>query len=279
MASTTNFNWSTPDDTSLVKDGAAAIRTLGQSIDTSMAELKGGTTGQVLSKTSNSDMDFTWITDAGGDITGVTAGTGISGGGTSGTVTVTNSMATAIDAKGDLIGGTGADTFARLAVGTNGQVLTADSAETTGMKWATPSSGGSTFAGAYVTGATVSVANNTLTTIAYNAETFDTNAYHDNSTNNSRITVPSGKAGYYLFTASGQYNNNTNGRREMYAAKNGTLLISSDVSPSGGTYPTPLLSFPIYLAVGDYMTVVLYQSSGGNLDFYGPSMTVSYLGA
>ena len=61
MASTTNFNWSTPDDTSLVKDGAAAIRTLGSSIDTTMAELKGGTTGQVLSKTSNTDMDFTWI--------------------------------------------------------------------------------------------------------------------------------------------------------------------------------------------------------------------------
>jgi len=61
MATTTNFNWSTPDDTSLVKDGAAAIRTLGSSIDTSMAELKGGTTGQVLSKTSNTDMDFTWI--------------------------------------------------------------------------------------------------------------------------------------------------------------------------------------------------------------------------
>lgn len=61
MATTTNFNWSTPDDTSLVKDGASAIRTLGSSIDTTMAELKGGTTGQVLSKTSNTDMDFTWI--------------------------------------------------------------------------------------------------------------------------------------------------------------------------------------------------------------------------
>jgi hypothetical protein len=78
-----------------------------------------------------------WVASgATGDIEGVTAGTGISGGGTSGTVTVTNSMATAIDAKGDLIGGTGADTFARLAVGANGTVLTADSAETTGLKWA-----------------------------------------------------------------------------------------------------------------------------------------------
>jgi len=72
-----------------------------------------------------------------GDITGVTAGTGISGGGTSGTVTVTNSMATAIDAKGDLIAGTGADAFSRLAVGTNGQILTADSTAATGIKWAT----------------------------------------------------------------------------------------------------------------------------------------------
>jgi hypothetical protein len=80
-----------------------------------------------------------WVASgATGDIEGVTAGIGISGGGTSGTVTVTNSMATEIDAKGDLIGGTGADTFARLAVGANGTVLTADSVETTGLKWATP---------------------------------------------------------------------------------------------------------------------------------------------
>jgi hypothetical protein len=78
------------------------------------------------------------------DINGITAGTGITGGGTSGTVTVTNEMATAIDAKGDLVGGTGADTFARLEVGANGTVLTADSVETTGLKWVTPVSGGMT---------------------------------------------------------------------------------------------------------------------------------------
>jgi hypothetical protein len=61
MATTTNFGWTTPDDTDLVKDGAAAIRTALGGVDTSFVDLKGGTTGQVLAKNSGTDLDFTWI--------------------------------------------------------------------------------------------------------------------------------------------------------------------------------------------------------------------------
>jgi trimeric autotransporter adhesin len=118
MATTTpNFGWAVPTSTDLVKDGAVAIETLGDSIDASLVDLKGGTTGQVLTKASGTDMDFSW--------------------------TAVDPLVI-LDAKGDLITATAADTPARLAVGTNGQVLTADSTAATGIKWATAASGGMT---------------------------------------------------------------------------------------------------------------------------------------
>lgn len=113
MATTTNFGWETPDDTDLVKDGALAMRTLGNAIDTSLVDLKGGTTGQVLSKTSNTDMDFTWVTSD--DANAI--------------------QNTIVDAKGDLITATGSDVPARLAVGANDLVLSAASGEATGLKY------------------------------------------------------------------------------------------------------------------------------------------------
>ena len=142
MATTTNFGWETPDDTDLVKDGAAAMRTLGNSIDTSFVDLKGGTTGQVLSKASGTDLDFTWVAQDDSNA-------------------IQNAI---VDAKGDLIAATGADTPARLAVGTNGQVLTADSTTATGLKWAAVAAGGKVLQVVQATTTTsVVVATTTLT--------------------------------------------------------------------------------------------------------------------
>ena len=115
MATTTpNFGWPVPTSTDLVKDGATAIEALGDGIDASLLDLKGGTTGQVLAKASNTDLDYSWVT-------------------TDDTNAIQNAI---VDAKGDLISATAADTPARLAVGaTNDTVLTVDSTTATGLKY------------------------------------------------------------------------------------------------------------------------------------------------
>jgi len=140
---TTPFSWQMPTATDLVTDLPADFEVFGQAVATSMGDLLGGASGYILSKASATDMDFTWIANDQGDITGVTAGTGISGGGTSGTVTVTNSMATAITTAGDVIYGTGSGTFTRLGIGTAGQVLTVNGGATAPL-WAAASTGGMT---------------------------------------------------------------------------------------------------------------------------------------
>jgi len=77
-----------PTPTDLVTDLPADFEVFGQAVDTSLADLKGGTSGQILSKNSNTDMDFVWITNDQGDITGITASSPLTGGGTSGAVTI-----------------------------------------------------------------------------------------------------------------------------------------------------------------------------------------------
>jgi hypothetical protein len=123
MATTTNFGWETPDDTDLVKDGAAAIRTALGGVDTSFVDLKGGTTGQFLSKSSNTDLDFTWA--AGGDITAVNVTSPITGGGTSGDVTIGISSSAVVPSQ----------------TGNSGKYLTTDG---TTSSWGTISAGGMT---------------------------------------------------------------------------------------------------------------------------------------
>jgi hypothetical protein len=160
---TTNFGWVMPTSSSLVTNLPADFNTFGQAVDTSMSELLGGTTGQVLSKTSNTNMDFTWVTPTDqtplttkGDLFAFSTVDARLPAGANETRLVADSAQTlglkyvadttnyAIAAKGDLLAGTAADTLQALTVGTNGQVLQADSTAATGLKWATASSGGLT---------------------------------------------------------------------------------------------------------------------------------------
>jgi hypothetical protein len=105
-----------PTASDLVTDLPADFETFGQAVATSMADLLGGTTGQVLSKASNTDMDFTWVT-------------------TDDANAIQNSI---VDAKGDLVAASANDTPARLAVGNNGETLVADSSTSTGLRYNPP---------------------------------------------------------------------------------------------------------------------------------------------
>jgi hypothetical protein len=280
---TSNFNWIMPEPTSLVTDLPADFEVFGQAVDTDFQDLLGGTTGQVLSKTSATDLAFTWVDANPGDITGVTAGTGISGGGTSGTVTVTNSMATAITTAGDLIKGTGSGTFDRLGIGSDGQVLTVTAGA---PAWETPAAGGSTFSGVVVSlSANVSTTNAAGTIINFDTERIDTDAYHSTATNTSRLTVPVGKAGKFALGCSAVFANNATGYRNISFRKNGASyfnnISAANVGASGNA--GVMVTMVYELLEGDYFEIDAYQNSGGSLNLLsgngGTYFYMYYLGA
>jgi hypothetical protein len=261
MATTTpNFGWPVPTSTDLVKDGATAIEGLGDAIDASLLDLKGGTSGQVLAKNSNTDMDFVWVAQDDSNA-------------------IQNAI---VDAKGDLIAATAADTPSRLAVGTNGQVLTADSTTATGLKWAAAAAG-ATLVGCQLTkSANQSLSNATETAITFNGETWDTDSFHDNATNNTRITIPSGKAGKYDFSARIAIEG-MNGNVYVLIKLNGAVweypvVINATGSTSFNTNFT--MSFLMDLAVADYVELFIYQGSGSSKNcLTGTTFGVNYLGA
>jgi hypothetical protein len=229
---TSNFGWQMPTATDLVTDLPADFEVFGQAVDTALMDLKGGTTGQVLSKTSNTDMDFTWVAQDDSNA-------------------IQNAI---VDAKGDLIAATAADTPARLAIGTNGQVLTADSTAATGMKWA---SAGAGFAGcvAYKT-TTQTVSTDTLTAITFDSELFDTDGFHSTSSNTSRFTIPTGKDGKYNmginFTDIGT--GQAGSIIYLLIYKNGTLITSYQTFYNKGTndYAAWSNSYVVTGVAGDY---------------------------
>lgn len=187
--------------------------------------------------------------------------------------------------KGDIYTYSTAD--ARLGVGTNGQVLTADSTTATGLKWAAASST-PTFVGAFIyQAATQSLTNGTETAITMDTEVFDTDGFHSTSSNTSRMTIPSGKAGKYLLVASIGYVGNATGTRSLVWRKNGSYQSYLDNNP-GNTGTFTMTASTIYdLAVGDYVELGGYQTSGGNLNVMGTAsgngnvtyLAIQYLGA
>jgi hypothetical protein len=247
-----------PTASDLVTDLPADFETFGQAVATSMADLLGGTTGQVLSKASNTNMDFTWVT-------------------TDDANAIQNSI---VDAKGDLIAASANDTPARLAVGANGETLVADSSTSTGLKWAKSPN----FVGAsvYPSGAQT-IGNATYTALTYNTENFDTDAFHSTVTNTSRITIPSGLGGYYRVSGMTRFNSNATGRRLLSLYRNGASSREVEVTAGAVAELSLNIDVVLSLSVGDYLEFFVYQSSGGNLTVVAGTQSqvfeIEYLGA
>jgi hypothetical protein len=183
MANTTNYNWETPDDTDLVKDGAAAIRTLGSSIDTTTKNLNPETTtGDIAYRSATANVNTRLGLGTAGQVLRVNSGA-------TAPEWATTADQTPLTTKGDLFGFDTAD--ARIPIGTNGHVLTADSTQSLGLKWAAPAGGGKVLQ-------VVQATTTTLATIASTSFT-DTNlsATITPAATNSKILVIFSQAGQH----------------------------------------------------------------------------------
>lgn len=231
-----------------------------------------------------------------------------------------------VTAKGDLIVATASGSVTNQSVGSNNQVLTADSAQADGVKWAngsaatltttgdiiyasaanTParlgigSSGqvltvsggvpswgaaGSSFAGVRLrNSANQTISNNTDTIVTFDTEDFDSDAYHSTSSNTGRITIPSGKGGKYLVNCQFLWDANNSGNRWIFLRKNGSASMTIDTNsvPYADGWSTGWSSI-LDLSVGDYIEIIVKQTSGGNRTLYTTSpygwFTAGFLGA
>ena len=162
-----------------------------------------------------------------------------------------------IEAKGDLIVGTADDTVARLAVGTNGQFLTADSTETTGLKWTTITA--SDVSCWVYQNAGTSLTQSAWTTIAFAAEDFDTDTMHDNATNNSRITINT--AGKYIVGGTSSHGSNAIGGIRILL--NGSTVLASSVGGNSGLVEYKSAAVLYDFSATDYIQLQAYTGGAG----------------
>jgi hypothetical protein len=304
---TTNYGWPMPTSSDLVTDLPADFDAFGQPVDNTLKALNPETTlgdisyrsavsntntrlgigseGQVLSVSSGvpawtTTADVTPLTTKGDVFTFSTEDARI-GVGADGTVlTANSSQATGLEwaspsdqtpltTKGDVF--TFSTEDARIGVGANGTVLTADSGEATGLVWAAP--GPSTAAGCSLkNSANQTISNATYTAFPFDGEDFDTDGYHDNATNNSRITIPAGKGGKYIVSGRVTWQSNATDQRRIQIRLNGSAtavdLFTTGTSVAGEPFTMQTTRY-LSLVATDYIEMFIYQASGGNLTAYG----------
>jgi hypothetical protein len=189
---------------------------------------------------------------------------------------------TIVDAKGDIVAATAADTVSKLAVGANDTVLTADSSTATGLKWASIATG---FIGCSLyKSADQAITNDSWTSITFDTEVFDTDNFHSNVTNNSRITIPSGKAGKYLIIGHWVWQADLGSQPETYLALNGNLSYLGPYLTQVSGKPTSYFgTWILNLSVSDYIELKALHKSGSNRNILGGSdhtaFQIQYLGA
>jgi hypothetical protein len=261
MATTTNYGWTTPNDTDLVKDGAAAIRTLGSSIDTTTKNLNPETTtGDIAYRSATANVNTRLGLGTAGQVLRVNSGA-------TAPEWATTADQTPLTTKGDLFGFDTAD--ARIPIGTNGHVLTADSTQSLGLKWAAPA-GATSFPafGAYLD-ADQTPTTNVWTKISIATEEFDTASNYDTGTYRFTPTT----AGYYQINAGAYIYMTSSGSQMIAIYKNGTAYKRS-VQDTGTGFGINVCSVIYFNGSSDYVEVYGRGTAGtvtfsnGSIDTY-----------